>query len=50
MDIDERIALDELNLEELTNTELIESYQQAESFLKTVEDEIKKTDIGDNDE
>ena len=50
MDIDVRITEEELNLEELTNSELIESYQQAEAFLKQVEDEIKKTDIGDSDE
>ena len=50
MDIDERITEEELNLEEIDNNQLIESYKQAESFLKLVDDEIKKTDIGDSDE
>ncbi len=50
MDIDEKITEEELNLEEVNNNDLIEAYKQAESFLKLVDDEIKKTNIGDNDE
>ncbi len=41
---------DEPSLESLTDERLIECYNEVQSFLKIVEDEIKKTDVGDSDE
>ena len=50
MEIEERLTDEEKNLSNLTNKELIESYQETVAFLKTVTDEIKNTNIGDSDE
>ena len=36
-----------INLEE--DDKLISMYQEVENFLKFLEDEIKKTDVGDED-
>ena len=39
-----------LTFESLSTSDLIESYEEISSFLKIVDDEIKKTDVGDSDE
>ena len=39
-----------LSLDTLSDETIIESYNEVEAFLKIVEDEIKKTDIGDQNE
>lgn len=49
MDI-ENEKIEDISLDSLSNENLIESYKEVESFLKNVEEEIKKTDVGDNDE
>lgn len=41
---------DDISLDSLDSSVLIECYEEVESFLKKVEEEIKKTDIGNNDE
>ena len=41
---------EEVSLDSLTDERILECYQEVESFLKIVEDEIKKTDVGDSDE
>ena len=45
MDYDEEISLDSLSDETI-----IESYNEVEAFLKIVEDEIKNTNTGDQNE
>ena len=40
----------EEDLSQLSNEDLISRYNEIENFLKLVNDEIKKTDIGDEDE
>ena len=40
----------EEDLSTLSNEELIERYNEIDAFLKLVNEEIKKTDIGDEDE
>ena len=40
----------EEDVTKLTNEELVALYNEVESFLKLVNDEIKKTDIGDENE
>ena len=45
MDYDEEISLDSLSDETI-----IESYNEVEAFLKIVEDEIKNTHTGDQNE
>ncbi len=39
-----------IEISSLTNEELIKELQIVEAFIKFVEDEIKKTDIGDKNE
>lgn len=41
---------EDVSLDTLTDERIIECYQEVESFLKIVEEEIKKTDVGDSDE
>lgn len=47
--MDSDFILDE-DVTKLSNEELISTYNEIETFLKTVNEEIKKTDIGDNNE
>lgn len=44
---EEKITID---VNTLSNQELIATYQELDSFSKYLEDEIKKTDVGDVDE
>ena len=41
---------DEPSLDSLTDERIIECYNEVQAFLKIVDDEIKKTDVGDSDE
>ena len=47
--MDNNFMLDE-DLTKLNNEELLNLYNEIDSFLKLVNDEIKKTDIGDTNE
>ena len=47
--MDNNFMLDE-DLTKLNNEELLNLYNEIDSFLKLVNDEIKKTDIGDANE
>ena len=53
-EIDEQVSLDSLKEEDslaiLSDDKIIESYTEIEAFLKLVEEEIKKTDVGDQSE
>ena len=48
--MDEDLRLGEINVNELSNDDLIKQFNSIEAFLKVVNEEIKKTDVGDNDE
>jgi len=54
IDVEEDIVKEEddekVSLDSLTDERLLECYQEVDSFLKLVEEEIKKTDVGDSDE
>ena len=47
--MDSDFIIDE-DVTKLSNEELIALYNEIDSFLKLVNDEIKKTDIGDENE
>lgn len=47
---DDIIVEDEMSIENLTNQELLSYYHEIESFLKMVDEELKKTDVGDDNE
>ncbi len=47
--MDNNFMLDE-DLTKLNNEELLNLYNEVDSFLKLVNDDIKKTDIGDTNE
>ncbi len=44
------LRLDDINTSELSTEELISTYEELDSFIKLVSDELKKTDIGDGNE
>ncbi len=50
MEMEDKLNNEELSFESLSNKSLVESYEEVAAFLKIVEDEIKKTDVGDSDE
>lgn len=47
--MDTDFVIDE-DVTKLSNDDLVSRYNEIESFLKLVNDEIKKTDIGDENE
>ena len=47
--MDTDFVIDE-DVTKLTNEELVSLYNEVEAFLKLVNEEIKKTDIGDENE
>ena len=53
-EIDEQVSLDSLKEEDslaiLEDDKIIEAYNEIDAFLKLVEEEIKKTDVGDSSE
>lgn len=50
MKSDDVIVEDDISMEEMNNQELLDYYREIEAFLKMVDEEIKKTDVGDNNE
>ena len=48
--MEDDLKLGDINVNELSNEELLDIYNDLESFLKLVNEEIKKTDTGDQDE
>jgi hypothetical protein len=53
-EIDDKVSLDSLKEEDslaiLEDDKIIEAYNEIDAFLKLVEEEIKKTDVGDSSE
>ncbi len=47
---DETIINDDVSIDSLSNQELLDYYHEIESFLKMVDEELKKTDVGDDSE
>ena len=47
---EEIIAEEDVSIEKLSNQELLSYYREIESFLKMVDEELKKTDVGDSNE
>ncbi|MBR1386202.1 MAG: hypothetical protein IJ568_05190 [Bacilli bacterium] len=50
MDEMEMEKIDEVSLDSLSNESILEEFKEVDAFLKVVEEEIKRTDIGDSDE
>ena len=50
MEPNDIIIEEDVSIENLSNQELIDYYREIESFLKMVDDELKKTDVGDDNE
>lgn len=48
--MDEMEKIDEVSLDSLTNENIIEEFKEVDGFLKVVEEEIKRTDVGEDDE
>ena len=48
--MDDELKLGEVNVNELSNEELLKLYSDLEAFLKLVNEEMKKTDTGDQNE
>ncbi len=48
--MDDDLKLGEINVNELSNDDLIKQFNALDAFLKVVNEEIKKTDVGDTDE
>ena len=44
------IIEEDVDIEKLNNQELLNYYHEIESFLKMVDEELKKTDVGDENE
>ena len=44
------LQLNDINVNELSNDELLKIYGDLEAFIKLASEEIKKTDVGDQDE
>lgn len=44
------IVEEDVDIEKLNNQELLNYYHEIESFLKMVDEELKKTDVGDENE
>jgi len=53
-EIDDKVSLDSLKEEDslaiLEDDKIIEAYNEIDAFLKLVEEEIRKTDVGDSSE
>ena len=45
---EEQFDEDFISLDALNDQEIIEQYQETDAFLKLVEEEIKRTDVGDS--
>ena len=44
------IIEEDVSIENLNNQELLSYYHEIEGFLKLVDEELKKTDVGDDNE
>jgi hypothetical protein len=44
------IVDEDVSIEKLNNQELLSYYHEVEAFLKMVDEELKKTDVGDDNE
>ena len=44
------IVEEDVSIEKLSNQELLDYYREIENFLKIVDDELKKTEVGDDNE
>ncbi len=44
------IVDEDVSIEKLNNQELLSYYREIEAFLKMVDEELKKTDVGDDNE
>ena len=44
------IIEEDVSIENLNNQELLNYYHEIEGFLKMVDEELKKTDVGDDNE
>jgi hypothetical protein len=47
---DDVIVEEDVSIEKLNNQELLNYYHEIENFLKMVDEELKKTDVGDDNE
>ncbi len=47
---DETIINDDVSIDSLNNQELLNYYHEIEGFLKMIDEELKKTDVGDDSE
>ena len=47
---DETIINDDVSIDSLNNQELLDYYHEIEGFLKMIDEELKKTDVGDDSE
>ena len=50
MKSNEVIVDEDVSIEKLNNQELLSYYREIEAFLKMVDEELKKTDVGDDNE
>ncbi len=50
MEMENEVLSQDISLESLTDENIIEAFQEVDSFIRIVEDEIKKTDVGTEDE
>lgn len=46
----ENVNYEEVSLDSLSDEKIIESYNEVEAFLKIVDEEIKRTDVGEQNE
>ena len=50
MEPNDIIIEEDVSIENLNNQELLNYYHEIEGFLKMVDEELKKTDVGDDSE
>lgn len=50
MKSDNIIVEEDVSIEKLNNQELLNYYHEIEGFLKMVDEELKKTNVGDDNE
>ena len=50
MKAEDIIIEEDVSIENLNNQELLNYYHEIEGFLKLVDEELKKTDVGDDNE
>ena len=50
MESNDVIVEEDVSIDKLNNQELLSYYREIEAFLKMVDEELKKTDVGDDNE